>query len=95
MYLNFAARTLDNFIALQSPERVGPIRMAGGEALRAHVRDGVGGLMIVSHHGNVDICRATLASGLGQVVNILLHTRQAVRHNKLGSSWVSGWWQSP
>ena len=83
LYLNFAARALDNFIALQAPERVGPIRVAGGETLRAHVRDGVGGLMIVSHHGNVDICRATLAAGLGQVVNILLHTRQAVRYNEL------------
>ncbi len=81
--MNFAARALDNFTALQTPERVGPIQVEGGEALQAHIRAGTGGLMIVSHHGNVDVCRATLATRLGQVVNILLHTRQAVRYNEV------------
>ena len=82
IYLNFAARSLDNFIALIRPEQVGPIRVDNGEPLAAHVRAGVGGLMIISHHGNVDVCRGTLAAELGQVVNILLHTRHAVRYNE-------------
>ena len=83
IYLNFAARALDTFIALQAPDQVGPIRVTGGELLQGHVRAGVGGLMIVSHHGNVDICRAALAPELGQVVNVLLHTREAVRYNEV------------
>ncbi len=83
IYLNFAARSLDNFIALIRPEQVGPIRVDNGEALAAYVRTGVGGLMIISHHGNVDVCRGTLAAELGQVVNILLHTRHAVRYNEI------------
>jgi predicted exporter/predicted LPLAT superfamily acyltransferase len=82
IYLNFAARSLDNFIALIRPGQVGPIRVDNGEPLAAHVRAGVGGLMIISHHGNVDVCRGTLAAELGQVVNILLHTRHAVRYNE-------------
>ena len=83
MYLNFAARGLDNFIALRDPARAGAIEVVGGAALEAHVRACVGGVLIVSHHGNVDICRATLTARLGQVMNILLHTRQAVRYNEI------------
>ncbi len=83
MYLNFAARALDNFIALRNPGRAGAIEVVGGGALETFVRAGVGGVLIVSHHGNVDLCRATLTSRLGRVVNILLHTRQAVRYNEL------------
>ena len=81
--LNFAERALDNFIALAHPERVGPIQVTGGEAMLAHARAGGGGLIIVSHHGNVDVSRFTLANRLDLVVNVLLHTRNAVRYNEL------------
>ncbi len=83
MYLNFAARALDNFIALRAPDRAGAIELVGGGALEDYARAGVGGVLIVSHHGNVDICRASLVARLGRVVNILLHTRQAVRYNEM------------
>jgi predicted LPLAT superfamily acyltransferase len=45
----------------------------------------------VSHHGNVEVCRGTLAAGLGQVVNILLHTRHAVRYNEMLSRVCPGY----
>jgi predicted exporter/predicted LPLAT superfamily acyltransferase len=83
MYLNFAARALDNFAALRDPARAGPIEVVGGALLEDHVRAGVGGVLIVSHHGNVDICRAALTARLGRAMTILLHTRQAVRYNAL------------
>jgi predicted LPLAT superfamily acyltransferase len=74
---------LDSFIGLRHPERVGTFHIIGDDVLADYVKAGAGGVLIVSHHGNAELCRTTLSAQFGQVVNVLLHTKQAVRYNEL------------
>ncbi len=82
-YMNFAGKALDAFIAWARPETIGPIRVLGAQPLHQLAAEGRGGVLIVSHLGNAELCRARLAEDLGRPVNVLLHTRHAVHYNRL------------
>ncbi len=69
-------------------------RLAAPRAHRPHQRRerrrgsrrakaGRGGVLLVSHLGNAELCRARLTELFGQEINVLLHTRHAVQYNRL------------
>ncbi len=82
-YMRFAAKALDTFIAWADPERTGPIAVDGAEELSRLVAEGRGALLIVSHLGNSELSRAQLATRFEKDINVLLHTKHAVRYNRL------------
>lgn len=82
-FMSFAGKALDTVTAWANPERSGPIRLVGAEAIQRLAAEGRGGLLIVSHLGNADMCRAHLTRLFGRPVNVLLHTRHAVHYNRI------------
>lgn len=82
-YMSFAAKALDTFIAWADPDRTGPIAVDGAEALDRLAAEGRGAVMIVTHLGNAELSRARLATRFEKDINVLLHTRHAVRYNRL------------
>jgi predicted LPLAT superfamily acyltransferase len=82
-YMSFAEKVLDTFIAWTGPRRAGPIVVIGNSDLDRLAEIGVGVLLIVSHLGNAELCRASLAARFKRRVNVLLHTRHAALYNGL------------
>jgi len=82
-YMSFAEKALNVFIAWSAPERTGPMTVEGDEDLDRLAAEGRGVLLIVSHLGNAELCRARLAEQFRKSINVLLHTRHAVHYNRL------------
>ena len=82
-YMNFAGKALDSFIAWTDPGKVGPVAIEHSDDLRRLEESGVGVLLIVSHLGNAELCRASLAARFKRRVNVLVHTRHAQMYNAL------------
>jgi predicted LPLAT superfamily acyltransferase len=82
-HMSFAAKALDTFIAWADPERTGPIAVDGAEPLHRLAAEGRGALLSVSHLGNAELSRACLRMRFEKDINVLLHTRHAVRYNRL------------
>jgi predicted LPLAT superfamily acyltransferase len=82
-FMAFAEKALDTFIAWADPKRTGAIRTIGAETMQRLADDGRGGLLIVSHLGNAELCRAHLTTLFRHPINVLLHTRNAVQYNRL------------
>jgi predicted LPLAT superfamily acyltransferase/glycosyltransferase involved in cell wall biosynthesis len=82
-YMSFAGKALDSFIAWTDPLRSGPIKVASPSELDRLADLGTGVLLIVSHLGNADVCRASLATHFKRRVNVLIHTQHATLYNGL------------
>ncbi|CAO3423999.1 glycosyltransferase family 2 protein [Azospirillum doebereinerae] len=82
-YMSFADKALNVFIAWSAPERTGPMTVEGDADLDRLTAEGKGVLLIVSHLGNAELCRARLAEQFRKSMNVLLHTRHAVQYNRL------------
>jgi predicted LPLAT superfamily acyltransferase len=82
-YMSFAGKALDSFIAWTDPRRSGPLKVASSPELEHLAARGAGVLLIVSHLGNAEFCRAGLAAHFKRRVNVLLHTKHAKLYNAL------------
>jgi predicted LPLAT superfamily acyltransferase len=82
-YMRFAGKALDSFIAWTDPARAGPIKVVSSSELDHLADAGTGVLLIVSHLGNADVCRASLAVHFKRRVNVLIHTQHAALYNDL------------
>ncbi|WP_207459177.1 glycosyltransferase family 2 protein [Azospirillum sp. SYSU D00513] len=82
-YMTFATKALDSFAAWDDPSRTGPLEVAGSEEIERLAAGGRGGLLIVSHLGNAELCRARLTERFNRPMNVLLHTRHARLYNRL------------
>jgi predicted LPLAT superfamily acyltransferase/glycosyltransferase involved in cell wall biosynthesis len=82
-YMRFAGKALDSFIAWTDPARTGPIKVVSSSELDHLADTGTGVLLIVSHLGNADVCRASLATHFKRRVNVLIHTQHAALYNDL------------
>ncbi len=89
-FLCFAEKVLDTFIAWADPQRTGCIRIYGDETLRRLADQGRGGLLIVSHLGSAELCRAHLPKLFRHPITVLLHSRHAVHYNRLLKAVGSG-----
>ena len=82
-YINFASKILDSFIAWTHPNRTGHFAVHSQASLDQIASRGAGVMLIVSHMGNVEMCRATLAIRFKRQVTVLVHTRHAETYNNL------------
>jgi predicted LPLAT superfamily acyltransferase len=82
-YMSFAGKALDSFIAWTDPARSGPIKFASSSELDHLAEVGAGVLLIVSHLGNAEFCRAGLTAHFKRRVNVLVHTQHANLYNGL------------
>ena len=82
-YMSFAGKALDAFIAWTDPPRSGPLKVASNSELDQLAEVGAGVLLIVSHLGNAEFCRAGLAAHFKRRVKVLLHTQHATLYNGL------------
>lgn len=82
-FLSFAGRALDTFGAWTGVIAADRVVAATPEALRAAVADPRGALIVVAHHGNVDIARAQMDDATRRRMTVLVHTRHARNYNAL------------
>ncbi len=80
-YVSFAEKMLETALAWQVPEQAGPFRRFGTDPLAAP--DAGGGLLIVSHLGNAELSRLALTGAFQRRMNVLVHTKHALRFNQL------------
>jgi predicted exporter/predicted LPLAT superfamily acyltransferase len=82
-YVSFAEKALDAFIAWARPERGSPLTVVNAEPIDALAARGKGGLLIVSHLGNAELCRARLTTCFSRHIQVLLHSRNAVHYTRI------------
>jgi predicted LPLAT superfamily acyltransferase/glycosyltransferase involved in cell wall biosynthesis len=82
-FMQFAARTLDSFIAWTGGMRPDAVEPADPEALAAFTRDPRGGVLIVGHLGNTDVSRACLDPAVRARLLVLTHTTHAKNYNRI------------
>ena len=79
----FAESMLDKLLAASGRYRIAGVETEGRERLYEDAAAGKGGVMVAAHMGCLEIGRA-IAEHRGTVrLNILVHTRHAVRFNRL------------
>ncbi|MDA8230035.1 MAG: glycosyltransferase [Magnetospirillum sp.] len=82
-FLDFAGRALDTFAAWIGAHGRDAVVLDDAEAFLRAAADPRGALLVVSHHGNVDISRAVMESGLRERLTVLVHTRHAENYNRV------------
>ena len=79
----FAESMLDKLLAASGRYRILGVQIEGRERLYEDAAAGLGGLLVTAHLGCLEVGRA-IAEHRGKVrLNILVHTRHAVRFNRL------------
>ena len=82
-FLRFGEATLDKFLAWTGGVDVQDLDMDNEEAFEDLRRNGRGGLLIASHLGNAEVCRAIGTYSKGLRINVLVHTKHAENFNRL------------
>jgi predicted LPLAT superfamily acyltransferase len=82
-YLSFGAAILDKVAAWTGSIRLEDISYDNRESFARLERTGQGGVLIGSHLGNVEICRALGSLHRGLKINVLVHTSHAASFNRL------------
>lgn len=80
----FAEALVDKVLAWSDPDRLGDVTVTGREAVLQLLDAGRGGVFVVSHIGNFELCRAIARHRRrGIKLNIFVHTRHAARFNRV------------
>lgn len=82
-FINFGDSLLDKLAVWQGDISVDDIRFHNHEVFDALARNGKGGLIIGSHLGNLEICRALACKNTGVIFNVLMHTAHATKFNAM------------
>jgi predicted LPLAT superfamily acyltransferase len=80
-FMSFAAKSLDAFIAWCNPVPGPALTIVGGDPLDELGARQQGMLLIISHLGNAELCRAALHGRFKSRMFALLHTRHATVYN--------------
>jgi predicted LPLAT superfamily acyltransferase len=80
---NFGEAILDKLAAWAGDIRAEDIVYENQAIFDALQRSGRGGLLIASHLGNMEVCRALGQLSLGLKLNVLVHTKHAPNFNRL------------
>lgn len=73
----FAESVVDKLLAWQVQVEASDFTLLNADAVRRTEQETCGLLIIGSHHGNIEHCRAFLQSSLSHVVNLLVYDRHA------------------
>ncbi|MDR3427250.1 acyltransferase [Silvimonas sp.] len=80
----FAETLLDKLLVWSAPERVGGVHVDGGQPLIDLLEQGKGGVIVASHIGNFELCRAMAKQRRSALkLTIFTHTRHAQQFNRL------------
>ncbi|MBR9970181.1 glycosyltransferase family 2 protein [Magnetospirillum sulfuroxidans] len=79
--LDFAGRAVDTIAAWSGRLGQDALRVENPQALAAAAADPAGAVLVVSHHGNVELSRALMDPALRQRLTVLVHTRHAENFN--------------
>lgn len=82
-FRSFMGRALDTFAGWAGKLPPGSVVEAEIEPLRAAEASAEGALFIISHHGNVDVTRATLDPATRRRLVVLVHTHHAQNYNRV------------
>ncbi len=79
----FAETMLDKLLAVSGRYQFAQVRSVGSEVLYQAALAGQGGVIVTAHMGCLELCRVLAERKRGLKLNVLVHTRHAVRFNKL------------
>lgn len=79
----FADAILDKFDVWQGRLTARDVTIRDPDGLHAQMRQGRGQILVGSHLGNLEICRALVERGGQLTLNVLVHTRHAEAFNRL------------
>ncbi len=82
-FLSFGESLLDKLAVWQGDIGLDAIRFHGHECVDRLAREGRGALMIGSHLGNLEICRALAQRNTNLTMNVLMHTAHAAKFNSM------------
>ncbi|WP_130470310.1 glycosyltransferase family 2 protein [Candidatus Magnetaquicoccus inordinatus] len=82
-YFEFSRRMIDLFLAWGGKISPQSVQVDNPEALQRLTESSTGGILVVSHHGNVELASAFLPPQLQNRLTLLIHTKHAVRFNQL------------
>ena len=79
----FAESILDKMLLWGGQFDFSRVRVVGAEPLWQRIREGKGALLVCSHLGNLDLCRALSLRTPGLRITVLVHTRHARAFNDM------------
>ncbi len=82
-FYNFGEAVLDKLAAWAGDISDEDIVYENREIFQALQRAGRGGVLIASHLGNMEVCRAFAQLSMGLKLNVLVHTKHAPNFNRL------------
>ena len=82
-FLNFGESMLDKLAVWQGDISIDALEFHNHEVFDKLVRQGRGCVMVGSHLGNLEICRALAERNVGVTFNVLMHTAHATRFNEV------------
>ncbi|CAA7626552.1 glycosyltransferase [Magnetospirillum sp. UT-4] len=82
-FMDFAGAALDTFLAWSGAIPPDAMTTEDPEQLAGLVADPRGAVLVVSHHGAVELCRALMPADLRRRVTVLAHTRHAENYNRM------------
>lgn len=88
--MDFANRAVDTFAAWMGAIRRESLTSDTPGALARMESDSRGAVVVVSHHGNIELRQALLVPALRDRLTVLVHTRQAENYNRLLSKFRRG-----
>jgi predicted LPLAT superfamily acyltransferase len=82
-FVSFSNAIIDKLAALSGSISLQDIEYKGREAIAEHLRQGQGLLILGSHLGNLEMLRAIAGLRNDVTVNVLVHTKHAIKFNAL------------
>jgi predicted LPLAT superfamily acyltransferase len=82
-FMSFAEAMLDKVLALAGEFPLQGISVHGREQLLTQIDAGRGGVLLTAHVGNLEVCRALGEMRPNLRLNILIHSRNAEKFNRL------------
>ncbi len=82
-FMDFALRGVETLAAWSGAIPASDVHVDDPQALQAALDDPRGALLVVSHHGNVEILRALMDRRLRDRLTVLVHTRHAENYNRV------------
>lgn len=85
-FLSFGNSILDKVSAWSGDLKFSDVDFSQLEEMKQAVANGKGGVILISHHGNMEICRALSRQVPGLKINVFVHTKNAVKFNQIISN---------
>lgn len=82
-YLAFSSALLDKLDVWQDKIHLSDVDLVDPDNLHPQMRDGSGQLLVGSHLGNIEICRALAEREQKLTLNVLVHNKHAEAFNRL------------